>query len=97
MKHWLPAFSVMLLAVFYFAAPGAAADTVRVHMQTASLESLPYLIANDRGFYRDDGIDFDGEVLNTAVGVRAMLAGEFDATQILGLCRPVSWSENLSR
>jgi len=54
-------------------------------MQTPSLEALPYLMADDLGYYRAEGIDFDGEVLNTDVGVRAMVAGELDASQILGL------------
>src|SRR5579885_2346734 len=78
-------FPAVLLALALSASPAAAADKVRVHMQTPSLEALAYLMADDLGYYRDDGIDFDGEVLNTDVGVRAMVAGEMDVSQILGL------------
>ena len=66
-------------------ASGKAADVVNVHMQTPSMESMTYLIANDLGYYRDDGIDFQAHVLHTDVGVMATVAGKMDATQILGL------------
>jgi sulfonate transport system substrate-binding protein len=83
MRFWLVA--LLAVAALFRAAPALAADRVRVHMQTPSLESLPYLMADDLGYYRAEGIEFDGEVLNTDVGVRAMVAGELDASQILGL------------
>ena len=72
-------------ATFCATASVSAADRVRVHTQTPSLEALPYRMADQLGYYRDDRIDFDGEVLNTDVGVRAVVAGELDASQILGL------------
>lgn len=72
-------------ATFCATASVSAADRVRVHTQTPSLEALPFRMADQLGYYRDDRIDFDGEVLNTDVGVRAVVAGELDASQILGL------------
>jgi NitT/TauT family transport system substrate-binding protein len=72
-------------AVAWLTVPVLAADKVRVHVQTPSIEALPYRMADVLGYYRADGIDFDGEVLNTDVGVRAMVSGELDASQILGL------------
>jgi NitT/TauT family transport system substrate-binding protein len=66
------------------ASNGQTPDLVKVHMTAASIESMPFLIANDLGFYKDAGINFDGRVLNTSVGVMATVAGEVDATQIVG-------------
>jgi ABC-type nitrate/sulfonate/bicarbonate transport system substrate-binding protein len=66
-------------------ATGKAADVVKVHMPAASMESMPYLLAKELGFYRENGIEFQENILNTDVGVVATVAGNLDATQILGL------------
>src|SRR4051794_17409998 len=65
--------------------PARAADAVRVHMPPASMESMPYLIADALGFYKDNNIQFEPKFLNTDIGVMAVIAGEIDVTQILGL------------
>jgi ABC-type nitrate/sulfonate/bicarbonate transport system substrate-binding protein len=75
----------LVFAAVLCGAGAQAADTVKVHMPPPSLEAMPYLIANDLGFYKDDGIDFQGQILNTDIGVMATVAGSVDATQILGL------------
>ena len=85
MRGLLTVAALAAATAFCGVAPVSAADRVRVHTQTPSLEALPYRMADQLGYYRDDGIDFDGEVLNTDVGVRAMVAGDLDASQILGL------------
>ena len=79
----------MLVAVVVWttgASPTAsAADIVKVHMAARTMKSLPYLIADDLGYYSQEGIQFDGRLMNTSIGVMATLAGEIDVTQILGL------------
>jgi NitT/TauT family transport system substrate-binding protein len=62
-----------------------AADKVTVHMATPSPASMPYLIADAAGYYKDNGIDFDGRVMQTSIGVMAAVSGDVDVTQILGL------------
>jgi NitT/TauT family transport system substrate-binding protein len=82
-KSWLA--GLFIMAAVLGAVSAQAADTVKVHMPPPSLEAMPYLIASDLGFYKDEGIDFQGQVLNTDIGVMATVAGSVDATQILGL------------
>jgi NitT/TauT family transport system substrate-binding protein len=62
-----------------------AADKVSVHMPSRGPESMPFLIADELGFYRDESIQFDGRVLQTGLGVMATVSGDIDVTQVLGL------------
>jgi NitT/TauT family transport system substrate-binding protein len=62
-----------------------AADIVKVHMPPPSMESMAFYNANALGYYREEGIEFQPQILATDVGVMATVAGNVDATQILGL------------
>ena len=83
-KNWMFA-AAFGIATLFAASLGNAADRVRVHMPPPSMESMPFLIASDLGFYREANIEFDPRVLNTDIGVMATVAGDIDVTQILGL------------
>jgi NitT/TauT family transport system substrate-binding protein len=75
-------------AIFLLAAATArAADgggVVRVHLPGYSTSSLPYLIADELGFYRDEGIRIEITRIRTGAGIQAMIAGAVDASQIVG-------------
>lgn len=62
-----------------------AQDVVKVHLPTPGMETMPFLIAQDRGFYQKEGIQFDPRTMKVDIGVMATVGGEVDATQILGL------------
>jgi NitT/TauT family transport system substrate-binding protein len=69
------------------AATVRAADNgpvVRLHLPGYSTSSLPYLIADDLGFYRDEGIRIEITRIRTGAGIQAMIAGAVDASQIVG-------------
>jgi NitT/TauT family transport system substrate-binding protein len=69
------------------AAPARAAESggiVRVHLPGYSTSSLPYLIADDLGFYRDEGIRTEIIRIRTGAGIQAMIAGAVDVSQIVG-------------
>jgi len=75
--------AILLLA----AATVRAADNgpvVRLHLPGYSTSSLPYLIADDLGFYRDEGIRIEITRIRTGAGIQAMIAGAVDASQIVG-------------
>ncbi|HEY6198287.1 MAG TPA: ABC transporter substrate-binding protein [Candidatus Binatia bacterium] len=75
-------------AIFCFAAaPARAADggaVVRLHLPGYSTSSLPYLIADELGFYRDEGVRIEITRIRTGAGIQAMIAGAVDASQIVG-------------
>lgn len=79
-------FRLCAVIVLLAAAPARAADgvAVRVHLPGYSTSSLPYLIADDLGFYRDEGIRIEITRIRTGAGIQAMIAGAVDVSQIVG-------------
>jgi NitT/TauT family transport system substrate-binding protein len=76
-----------LLFSFFFTSPVQGADgvaVVKVHLPGYSTSSLPYLIADDLGFYRDEGIRIEITRIRTGAGIQAMIAGAVDVSQIVG-------------
>ena len=61
------------------------ADVVKVHIPVAGFETTPFLIANDLGFYGKQGIQLERHTMKTDIGVMALIGGQVDASQILGL------------
>lgn len=76
---------VMASAVFSPANQAIAADEVKLHMSALSVESMPYLIAQDLGFYENRAIKIDRRNMKVDIGVMAAVSGQIDVTQILGL------------
>ena len=66
-------------------APAFAADIVKVHLPVSGLETMPFLIADDLGFYAKQGIQFERHGMKVDLGVMAVVGGQVDVTQILGL------------
>jgi NitT/TauT family transport system substrate-binding protein len=60
-------------------------STVRLHIPGYSPNSLPFQIAEDKGFYKQEGITVQTVRMKTGAGVQAMLAENVDVSQILGL------------
>lgn len=58
---------------------------VKLHIPGYSPNSLPFQIAEDQGFYKEQGITVETLRMKTGAGVQALLAGSADVTQILGL------------
>ncbi|MGE5818694.1 MAG: ABC transporter substrate-binding protein [Deltaproteobacteria bacterium] len=83
----------LMVFVFFFAAwlsqPVAwgqdAKPTVNFHTPGPSILSVPFQIAEEQGFYKDEGLNVEFLVMATGAGVQALIAGNVDASQILGL------------
>lgn len=78
------------LALALLAGPStvAAQETkslIRLHIPGYSPNSLPFQIAEDKGYYREEGITVQTVRMKTGAGVQAMLAENVDVSQILGL------------
>jgi len=85
-NHWRAGVGILLL--FAFAGiPAAAQESklVKLHIPGYSPNSLPFQIADDLGFYKEQGITVETLRMKTGAGVQALLAGSADVTQILGL------------
>jgi ABC-type nitrate/sulfonate/bicarbonate transport system substrate-binding protein len=62
-----------------------ANDIVKVHVPNPGIETMPFLIADDLGFYSKQGIQLDRRTMKVDIGVMAAVGGQVDVTQILGL------------
>jgi NitT/TauT family transport system substrate-binding protein len=59
-------------------------STVMLHLPGISTSSMPFMIADDLGFYRDEAIRVETTRIRTGAGIQAMIAGAVDASQIVG-------------
>jgi ABC-type nitrate/sulfonate/bicarbonate transport system substrate-binding protein len=77
----------IFLSVFGLFSPVSAhaLDTVKVHLPNPGLETMPFLIAQEHGFYEKQGIRFESHTMKVDLGVMAAVGGQVDVTQILGL------------
>src|SRR5690349_3594087 len=57
---------------------------VKVHTPGRYILSLPFQIAEEQGFYKDESVNVEFVVMPTGAGVQALIAGDVDASQILG-------------
>jgi NitT/TauT family transport system substrate-binding protein len=77
--------SLLLLAATTPARGQESKSVVRLHIPGYSPNSLPFQIAEDKGFYKEEGITVQTVRMKTGAGVQAMLAENIDVSQILGL------------
>jgi NitT/TauT family transport system substrate-binding protein len=66
------------------AAAGEATSIVKVHLPGYSTSSLPFLIADELGYYRDEGVRIEITRIQTGSGIQALVAGAMDVSQIVG-------------
>lgn len=79
--------AVLLLSLCFgvgHAGAGEAASVVKIHLPGYSTSSLPFLIAEEAGFYRDEGIRIEIIRIQTGSGIQALVAGAVDVSQIVG-------------
>jgi NitT/TauT family transport system substrate-binding protein len=63
---------------------GEATSIVKVHLPGYSTSSLPFLIADELGFYREEGIRIEITRIQTGSGIQALVANAVDVSQIVG-------------
>lgn len=82
---WILGFVFLAVAALPRLAQGAeVSQVVKLHLPGLSTSSLPFLIADDLGFYKEEGIRVELTRLRTAGGIQALVAGSLDASQIVG-------------
>jgi NitT/TauT family transport system substrate-binding protein len=78
---------VLMLSLCLRVGWGEAADAssvVKIHIPGYSTSSLPFLIADELGFYREEGIRVEITRIQTGSGIQALVAGAMDVSQIVG-------------
>jgi NitT/TauT family transport system substrate-binding protein len=77
-----------LLLTFVLGSPateaGEATALVKIHLPGYSTNSLPFLIADEMGFYREEAIRVEITRIQTGSGIQALVAGVLDVSQIVG-------------
>ena len=61
-----------------------ASSVVKIHIPGYSTSSLPFLIADELGFFREEGIRVEITRIQTGSGIQALVAGAMDVSQIVG-------------
>lgn len=86
MRSFLNIAAFLLVLAAPFGAPWAqdARSLIRVHIPGYSPSSLPFQIAEEQGFYQEEGLTVRTMRLKTGTGIQAMLAGDIDVSQITG-------------
>lgn len=68
-----------------FAGPAMALDDVKVHTSgSTSANVLIYKIAQERGYYKEEGLNVLTIAATSSAGIQGLVGGSFDFSQILG-------------
>lgn len=81
----LPAMLICQSVFFLFAGPATALDEVKVHTSgSTSVNVLIFKIAQERGYYKEDGLNVLTIAATSQAGIQGLVGGSFDFSQILG-------------
>lgn len=85
-KHlsWIVGMLVCLCVGLSHAEGADASSVVKIHLPGYSTNSLPFLIADELGFYRNELIRVEITRIRTASGIQALVGGTLDVSQIVG-------------
>ncbi|HEX2385886.1 MAG TPA: ABC transporter substrate-binding protein [Candidatus Binatia bacterium] len=76
--------SVLLAANGFAAERGAKLAPVRIGVVSRSTLDMPYYVARDRGFFRDEGLDAEIVLVRSSLSVQALLGGSIDFATATG-------------
>jgi len=80
----LAAFCVSVAANGFAAERGAKLAPVRIGVVSRSTLDMPYYVARDRGFFRDEGLDAEIVLVRSSLSVQALLGGSIDFATATG-------------
>lgn len=76
--------AILGIAFLFLHAAQARAEQVLVHIPTYSEAVMPLVVARDKGFYAQEGIEASLVQARGSIGLKAMIAGEFDFSTAIG-------------
>jgi ABC-type nitrate/sulfonate/bicarbonate transport system substrate-binding protein len=78
-------FLLSFISLGYFPSASMALEEVKLHTSgSGSPFPLIYNVSQDKGFYRDEGLDVLAISANLLTGIQGLAAGSFDFSQVLG-------------
>lgn len=76
-----------LLAVTGFAAPTKAAR-IRLSVPVHGVSHVAFYAAKDKGYFQQEGLDVEVILMSAPIGIRALIAGDVDASTVGGSALP---------
>lgn len=79
MSPWLPLFFVAILTVFLGGRDslGAEREPVAVHIPSFDISVIPFYIAKEKGYFREEGLEPSLILASPGVGINGLVAGNF--------------------
>jgi len=79
MSPWLPLFFVAILTVFLGGRDslGAEREPVNVHIPSFDISVIPFYIAKEKGYFREEGLEPSLILASPGVGINGLVAGNF--------------------
>src|SRR6476620_1860271 len=74
----LCALTTLILLFLLLVGDAPAAERVTIATPSRGLFEFPVVVAMRKGFYKDEGIDVDKVQMQPALGVKALISGDFD-------------------
>lgn len=76
--RYVRSISAACLLAFIGIVPAAQARTINVAIPCYCFQYVPFFVAKDRGYYREEGLDVQVVVMGGGIGLRALIAGNVD-------------------
>jgi NitT/TauT family transport system substrate-binding protein len=71
---------LLIAAIFTVAAPAFALDKINITLPSKSFQFIVFPVAQERGYAREEGLEFNTVVMSSTAGLQAVVAGEMDFT-----------------
>src|ERR1051326_2627905 len=76
--------STVFLFALFAVAPGAGAREVKVSIPAHSVSHIAFYTAQEKGYYRDEGLDVELILMSAPVAIRALVGGDVDVSSVGG-------------
>ena len=83
MKYHRWVFSILVLILTLGLVAEAQAKRIRMGLPAVSMGGMPYFLARDKGYYKEEGLDVELIVMFAPLVNTALIAGELDVSMVL--------------
>src|SRR5712692_11775199 len=88
MAIWLKSFTVGVIIFFWSSTNAQELLNVPVAIPAVSPAATTFVVARDRGYYREEGLDVELVVMPSAVGTQALIGGNVKFSTVGGASMP---------
>src|ERR1043165_5428008 len=88
-RKWRTSGRALLSFVFLAAlATGAEAARLRLSVPVHGVSHVAFYAAKEKGYFQEEGLDVEVILMSAAIGIRALIAGDVDASTVGGSALP---------